>query len=73
MELVVGTLKDAHAELLLQGAAIVLPFVKRQPKSKSVRLGEISRVTKTVRTSEFDGSVSVRYTVEARGNTYRLH
>lgn len=54
-------------------AAIVLPFVKRQPKSKSVRLGEIERVTKVLRKSDFDGSVSVRYEVRARGNTYRLH
>lgn len=57
----------------LDAAAIVLPFVKRQPKSKSVRLGEIERVTKVLRKSDFDGSVSARYEVRARGNTYRLH
>lgn len=58
---------------LRDAAAIVLPFVKRQPKSKSVRLGEIERVTKIIRKSDFDGSVSVRYEVRTRGNTYRLH
>lgn len=62
-----------RTELLLLGAAIVLPFVKRQPKCKSVRLGEIDRVTKTVSKNMFDDGYSVRYTVEARGNTYRLH
>lgn len=62
-----------RTELLLLGAAIVLTFVKRQPKCKSVRLGEIDRVTKTVSKNMFDDGYSVRYTVEARGNTYRLH
>lgn len=53
-------------------AAVVLPFVKRQPKCKSVRLHEITKVTKTVSKNMFDDGVRVNYAVEARGNTYRL-
>lgn len=54
-------------------AAIVLPFVKRQPKARSTKLHEITKVTKTVSKNLFDDDVRVKYTVEARGNTYRLH
>ncbi len=57
----------------LDAAAIVLPFVKRQPKARSTKLHEITKVTKTVSKNLFDDGVRVKYTVEARGNTYRLH
>ena len=57
----------------LDAAAIVLPFVKRQPKARSTKLHEITKVTKTVSKNLFDDGVRVKYTVEDRGNTYRLH
>lgn len=46
---------------------IVLPFVRRQPKCKSVKLRDIERVCKSVRK---DG---VTYSVTVKGKTFRLH
>lgn len=54
-------------------AAIVLPFVKRQQRCKSVKLHEITKVTKTIHHNVFDDGVHVNYAVEVRGATYRLH
>lgn len=51
--------------------AAVLPFVKRQPRCKSMKLGDIENVIKTVET--YRGKTTVRYTVVARGKEYRLH
>lgn len=57
----------------LDAAAIVLPFVKRQQRCKSVKLHEITKVTKTIHHNVFDDGVHVNYAVEVRGATYRLH
>jgi len=51
---------------------IVLPFIRRQPRSKSVKLSEITKVTKTVRYTGF-GEIIVKYSAEARGQSYRLN
>ena len=50
---------------------VVLPFIRRQPKCKSVRLSEIEKVTKHYSKSR-TGRVSVQYVVNARGNSYTL-
>jgi len=49
----------------------VLPFIRRQPKCKSVRLSEIEKITKHYSRSR-TGRVSVQYVVNARGNSYTL-
>lgn len=50
---------------------VVLPFIRRQPKCKSVRLSEIEKITKHY-TKSRTGRVSVQYVVNARGNSYTL-
>ena len=54
--------------------AIVLPFIKRQPKCKSVKLGDITKVTKEYRYHTKDNHFReyARYTVVARGQSYTL-
>lgn len=53
--------------------AAVLPFVKRQPKCKSVRLSDITSVKKIIHYSRFDNNaVSVGYKVVAKGQTFNL-
>lgn len=52
--------------------AIVLPFIRRQNRCKSVRLSEIETVTKRV-TKSRGGKQSAQYTVKARGQVYYLH
>ena len=53
---------------------IVLPFLKRQPKSKSLRLSDITNVTKTISMKVESNSACeyARYTVTAKGHEYRL-
>ena len=53
----------------------VLPFVKRQPRCKSVRISEIKRVTKVLayHTENHHFKEYARYTVEVRGQSFRLH
>lgn len=50
---------------------IVLPFIRRQPRCKSVRLSEIEKITKHHSRSR-TGRMSVQYVVNARGNSYTL-
>lgn len=49
----------------------VLPFIRRQPKCKSVRLSEIEKITKHYSKTR-TGRVFVQYVVNARGNSYTL-
>jgi len=65
--------RDERTELDERAKAIVLPFVKRQPKCKGVKLADITAVRKVVNRSRFDKTVSIRYEVEAKGKTYRLN
>jgi len=51
---------------------IVLPFIRRQPRCKSVRLSEIERVTKHHIESR-TGKRYVKYTIKARGQVFDLH
>jgi len=48
---------------------IVLPFMKRQPKCKSIKVSDIENVKKVIYEDEFH----VSYFVLAKGNQYRLH
>ena len=54
---------------------VVLPFVRRQPRCKSVRISEIKRVTKVLayHTENHHFKEYARYTVEVRGQSFRLH
>lgn len=53
---------------------IVLPFLKRQPKNKSLRLSDITKVTKTLSIKVENSTMHeyARYTVTAKGHEYRL-
>lgn len=51
---------------------IVLPFVKRQPKCKSVKLNEIESVYSVVNCSRFNGNVHKEYYIKFRGTTLRI-
>ena len=53
---------------------VVLSFVKRQPKCKSVRISEIKRVTKVLcyHTENHHFKEYAKYIVEARGQSFRL-
>lgn len=56
----------------LPGAAEkVLPFVRRQPRCKSVRLNQITSVYKTIR--KYRGTVEVRYIVETNNKQLCLN
>lgn len=50
---------------------IVLPFVRRQPRCKSVRASEIEHVTKHEITSR-TGAHRIQYTVRVRGQAFNL-
>lgn len=65
--------EDERKELDDRAKAIVLPFVKRQPKCKGVKLADITAVRKVTNRSRFNNTVSVRYEVEAKGKTYKLN
>ena len=61
--------KAGQNKELGEGAkAIVLPFMKRQPRCKSIKLSDIEKVTKAENSR---GGSS--YYVKAKGNTYKLH
>lgn len=51
---------------------VVLSFVKRQPKHKGVKIGEIESVYRVTRKSLFNDSTSNAYYVKVRGNVFRL-
>ena len=59
-------------ELSEAAREIVLPFIRRQNRCKSVRLSEIDAVTKHYSKSR-TGRVSVQYTISVRGTNYTLH
>lgn len=52
--------------------AAVLPFIKRQPKCKSMKLSGIESVEKVTNISSFDGSVHSYYEITVKGKSYRL-
>ena len=52
---------------------IVLPFVKRQYKCKSITLKQIEEVKKIVRYSYSNNKKEVHYYVTAKGKTYRIN
>lgn len=52
--------------------SVVLSFVKRQPRCKSVRLSDIEEVYSTL-SRNHDGALVKHYFVKAKGNTYKLH
>lgn len=54
--------------------AVVLPFIKKQPKCKSARISDISKVVKKTTWKVEDNTIReyARYTVEAKGHEYRL-
>lgn len=55
-------------------AEIAKAYVKRQPRCRSTKRRDIAAVKKVVDASCFDGTITVRYTIETtKGNTYRLH
>jgi hypothetical protein len=61
--------KAGQKKELGEGAkAIVLPFVKRQPRCKSIKLSDIEKVTKAENSK---GGNS--YLVTAKGKAYKLH
>ena len=66
---------EDHIELPEAAKEIVLPFVRRQPKCKSIRLSEISKVTKVLgyHTENNHFKEYARYTIGARGQSFRLH
>ncbi len=51
---------------------VVLTFVKRQPKCKSVKVSDITKVQKVVRVNSFTGKVNISYKVTAKGTEYIL-
>jgi len=60
-----------HYTLSESAKAIVLPFVKRQPKCRSVRLSEIEAVTHHDVTSR-TGNRYGQYTVKVRGQSFQV-
>lgn len=60
-----------HYTLSESAKAIVLPFVKRQPKCRSVKLSEIEAVTHHDITSR-TGKRYGQYTVKVRGNSFQV-
>lgn len=51
---------------------IVLPFVRRQPRCKTVRLSEIEHVTKQ-RIESRTGKQYTKYSIKVRGQVFDLH
>lgn len=62
------TMYDCDTKFFENAAEVVLPFVQRQPKSKSVKLHEITSVTK-----EFCIDGHPVYRVHARGRAFSMH
>lgn len=63
--------KDTVQELGDRAKAAVLPFVRRQPRCKTVKVSEIETVKKAVRYHRDEATVT--YSVKVRGNWYKLH
>lgn len=66
---------EDHIELPEAFKEAVLPFMKRQPQCKSIRIGEITKVTKVLayHTENHHFKEYARYVVEARAKSFRLH
>lgn len=66
--------RNEHQVVEMSEAAkkAVLPWVKRQPKCKTVKLDEIESVTKHINKSRFNGKVTVGYRVKVRGNELHI-
>ena len=62
---------DASRELSDQAKEIVLPFIRRQPRCKTVRLSEIERVTKRESERRAGGRFG-QYIIAVRGQTYTM-
>ena len=62
---------EKHEDLPDAAFEIVLPFIRRQPRCKSVGLHEIEKVTKH-RTESRTGHKFTKYVVTARGKSYTL-
>lgn len=62
---------EKRTEMTGRAFAIVLPYIRRQPRCKSVALSEIEKVTK-VRSESRSGRKFTQYLVTARGKTYQL-
>lgn len=66
-----ATASNRDHDLPEEAKRIVLPFLRRQPKCKSVQLSDVESVTK--RSFERrDGTCYSKYIVTARGKTYTL-
>ena len=57
--------------LMIRLKKIVLSFIKRQPKCKSIKLSDIQSVYKS-KIEYTPKDISVGYYVNARNSTYRL-
>jgi len=64
--------KPSGMEVSEKAKAIVLPFVRRQPKCKTAKVSDIESVTKHDFVSRAGNRV-VKYTVKARGMVFDLH
>lgn len=51
---------------------IVLSFIQRQPKCKSIKLKDIERVYRVVDKHYINDTIFSQYIVEAKGNRYKL-
>ena len=65
---------SSRIELPEEAKGVVLSFVRRQPKCKSVKIADITKVTKEYRYRTEDGHFRdyARYTVVASGQTYKM-
>lgn len=55
-----------------EAKAIALPYIKRQPHCRSVKLSEIERVSKRIYQSPVSGEIKVSYNITARGKKYQI-
>lgn len=63
---------ESKKEMPEAAKQIVLPFVKRQPRCKSVKLNEIESVYRVVNFNRFDETTRNEYYVKFRGQTVRI-
>lgn len=55
-----------------KAAAVVLGWIRKQPRCKSVKLGEIEKVVRKVSYSMFNDSYKVHFIVTARGTQHTI-
>lgn len=63
---------ESKREMPEAAKQIVLPFIKRQPRCKSVKLNEIESVYRVVNFNRFDETTRNEYYVRFRGQTIRI-